>query len=353
MLVCNITIGPFTFGFADNVEITSSWKQLVDTCHIKLPRRIANGYWNQTGTRLDTVIKRGMAVNVQIGYGGSSLPTVQGNSATTDSYTTVFAGFVSVVHPGIPVRIDCEDNMFKLKQLPVAPRQFVNPTLNQVLDYCNISSVFPYTTLGTVSISNFVIDRSTGTALKVLKRLKERYKIYAFLRTINNVQKLVVGQPYDASGNAPQQTLEFGQNIVDEGSLKYMDADDILIELQAVGKNYAGQELSVTVGDSGGDHYTRYYVQPTLDAKLLKTMAQRDLAYYKYTGYRGRVTAFGLPTINHGDIVMLEDPDWGDRNGSYFVDEVKTDWGKEGFRQHVELGPRSDVVYNINNQDGA
>ena len=347
MLICAITIGNLpVFNYADEVEITSTWRNLLDTCSITLPRKIANGYWNQSGVRLDTVVTRGMPVTVQLGYGGHTLPA--GGSGDVDTYTTVFNGYVSGVHPGIPVKIDCEDNMFVLKNTSVAPKVFANnPTLNQILAYCGLSNYFPYQTLGVTTIGNFVIDRSMGTILRVLHELKEKYHIYSFLRTINGVDTVIVGQPYDASGNAPVQILEFGQNLVDYGTLKYMDANDIKIELQAVAKKYDGSELTVTIGDSGGDHFTWYTQQDTLDAAALKAMAQRRIAYYKYTGYRGDVNAYGLPTLHHGDIASLIDPDWKDRNGEYFLDEVKTKWGKEGFRQHGKLGPLASVVYQF------
>jgi len=305
-----------------------------------------NGYWNQTGTRLDTVIQRGMPVTVQLGYGGATLPV--GGSGQTDTYTTTFTGFVSTVTPGIPVTITCEDNMYQFKNISVAPKIFKSPSLNQILDYCGVSAIFPYQTLGVVTIPDFVIDRGTGTVLRVLNKLREHVKIYSFLRTINGVETMIVGQPYDASGNAPVHTLAFGENIVDYGNLKYMDAGDIKIELTAIGKNYAGKEVSVTVGDTGGDHFTRYYYQSVLDAKPLKDMANRDIAYYKYSGYRGKIPCYGLPTLRHGDIVKVLDPDWGDRNGEYFLDEVETEWGQGGFRQHAQLGPLASAVYNIN-----
>lgn len=333
------------FGYAESVKIHSSWRDLVDTCKIMLPRRISNGYWNQNGVSLNKVIQRGMPVTVQLGYGGNSLPA--GGSGFTDKYTTVFTGFVSSVGPSIPVEIDCEDNMFKFKNITVAPKIFQNPTLSQILDYCKVSAIIPYKTQGVITIPDFTIDRGTGTVLRVLNKLREHVHIYSFLRIINGVETVVVGQPYDASRNVTEHILRFGENVVDYGKLKYMDANDIKIELQAIGKNLAGKELSVSVGDAGGDHFTWYCYQTTLDAKALKDMANRRIAYYKYTGYRGDIECYGLPTLKHGEIASLQDPDWNDRDGKYFIDAVLTEWGKNGFHQRAPLGPLASAVYNI------
>ena len=318
----------YSFEYVTDISMRSSWKDLTQTCHIKLPRNVGN---YGTG-RLDTLIYRGMAVSVAFGYDGA--------------YDFTFNGFISKIMPTIPVEIMCEDNMFKYKTLVVAPKSFVQPTVKQILDYCNVSSVMPYTTLGDITITDFLIDKKMGTAARVLQSLIVDLKLYSFIRTVNGVETLIVGQPYDDTGNAPQVNFAFGENIEDFGNLTYMDEADIRILLEAVSKRNAGKDLKVEVGDSDGDKRTRYYFNVP-DVATLTQMANRDIAYYKYGGYRGDFKAFGIPKVNHGDIVNLSDADFSDRNGSYYVDAVWTTGGDGGIRQKIELGPLADSVYKF------
>ena len=333
-LDCKISLGPnangdtFSFQYVTEIEGKESWKDLTDTCHIKLPRNVGN---YGTG-RLDAIIYRGMKVKFEYGYVG-------------EAYRT-FTGYIASIKPTIPVEVICEDEMFLFKNLVVKPKSFVRPSLSDILDYCNVGSVMPYTTLGDVTLSDFLIDKKMGTAARVFQALKDDLKIYTFIRN----GKLVVGQPYDASGNARVVNFEFGQNIEDTGSLQYMDEKDIRIQLEAISKRNTGKDLKVTVGDSDGDKRTRYYYNVTDLASLTK-MANRDVACYKYSGYRGKFKAFGIPLVEQGDIVSLSDPDFKDHDGKYYVDAVFPSFGEGGIRQHIELGPLADSVYKFTSNE--
>jgi len=73
---------------------------------------------------------------------------------------------------------------------------------------------------------------------------------------------------------------------------------------------------------------------------LLKQYAEADMQKFKYTGFRGAFTAFGAPSVAHGQIVDLQDADFADRNGSFYIDGVRKTFGQEGYRQEITIGAK-------------
>ena len=59
----------------------------------------------------------------------------------------------------------------------------------------------------------------------------------------------------------------------------------------------------------------------------------------KYSGYRGKLTAFGIPAVAHGNVAVIKDYRMPDREGKYFIDSVETTFSNGGMRQVFELGP--------------
>ncbi|MEO1006846.1 MAG: hypothetical protein AAFW67_13570, partial [Cyanobacteria bacterium J06638_38] len=73
------------------------------------------------------------------------------------------------------------------------------------------------------------------------------------------------------------------------------------------------------------------------EADLRKT-AENDLQLFKRTGYRGSLTGFGSPFVDHGDTVKIIDSDFPEREGSYIVDDVKVSFSVGGFRREIQIG---------------
>ena len=104
---CNISITSkgtnrkVSFNFVHSIEIESSYENLTDTCKITLPRKLTF-----EGKKLfegnDPIFKRGDNIEVQIGY----VPNI----------TTVFVGYIKNVGTNVPTVLECEDEMYLLKQ---------------------------------------------------------------------------------------------------------------------------------------------------------------------------------------------------------------------------------------------
>ena len=80
------------------VEISRETNMLTDECRLTLPKKIK---WNGA---VEIPVQRGDIVKVWLGYDGN--------------LQLAFAGYVRDVGYKTPVVITCEDEMFKLKQIP-------------------------------------------------------------------------------------------------------------------------------------------------------------------------------------------------------------------------------------------
>jgi hypothetical protein len=74
----------------------------------------------------------------------------------------------------------------------------------------------------------------------------------------------------------------------------------------------------------------------------VKNYISRQLNRLTYEGWRGSFVTFGLPKVNHGDIVQLIDDVIPERNGRYMVKSVETSFGVNGFRQTIGLDIKVD-----------
>lgn len=309
-LCCRLTIGDLFFELVNHVEINSTWKDFTGGCVIKLPRKVQN----YDSNKLDRLIHRGDAVKVELGY--------------DERFHTTFTGYVAFLKPTFPVELQCEDEMFKLKQTPVNPKSWTNATASDVLDYLGLKD---YQTFGDIQLGAFRIQAQHDTAAKVLKKLKDEFQLYSFMRD----GKLHLGDPYDKT-YAKEVVFGFGYNIISH-SLEYRRADEVKLRVKAISKNTDGKDTKIEVGDVEGENRTLHYFNKSLEQ--LKTLANRDLDRLKYTGYRGHFTTFGEPVVRHGDIVELYDPEEKEKDGKYWVDKVVTEFGMNGYRQEITLGP--------------
>mgnify|MGYP000074328254 CR=1 FL=1 len=99
--------------FVTEVEITRDTEKLTDICKITLPKKIK---WDGAA---EIPVKRGDTVKVWLGYDGSN--------------ELAFVGYVKEVGFKTPVVLDCEDEMFKLKQMPAVKKTYKSVTVEQLL----------------------------------------------------------------------------------------------------------------------------------------------------------------------------------------------------------------------------
>lgn len=312
-------IGDLTpFNQVTNIEVTSSWTKLTDVAVIEMPRKI-NVRKNQILTELNNVVRKGDPVKIAGGYNTNS--------------KVEFQGFVRSVGKNVPLRIECEDYMYLLK-LDAHSFKLKEPTLEHIVE-----QVLNGTQLAVKRSEGFLFDVQVTeteplfdqftarnmTGAQVLNHLTDKFPIMAYFRHDPdgvNVPTLVVGYRYDEAPPEKKPILRFGTNVPRSGwQLDYQNAEDVKVKIRAISNLKNGKKLIVEVGDLDGETRTLNNYQVPTKTQLTK-IAEEELKHYKRDGFSGSVTAFGEPFIQHGDVIVVDDPVYTHEEGSYYVDET-------------------------------
>jgi len=308
-LTSNISIGDYTFRGVVNLEVASSWDEFTDKCSITIPRKL-NWQGMPVATGSNPLLQRGDEVNVQIGY--------------DDENESIFQGYVHQISAEIPVRIECQDAMWRLKQTTVTS-SYKAVKLEELL-----SDILPEG----IDFEAFDVELgpyriSQATPVQVLEDLKKTY----FLKSWFRDGKLYCGFAYVPSLQSTH-VIRMERNVVDN-QLEYFRKEDIKIRLKMVSMKSDNSKVEYDAGDSDGEQRTMYYYGKTLAE--LKAIADEEIDRLRYEGYRGSLTTFGKPTVRHGDVVDLRSDAYPERDGEYLVREVRYEFGMNGYRQEINL----------------
>lgn len=319
----HITIGPYLFTRVVGVKVSSGWRTLGDTAIIELPG--LKGLLARKTTK-GGGIKAGDAVSIRLGYNGQ--------------LTTEFEGFVTLVKPNIPMVIECEDYLYKMRKVQLASKSC--PKLTQALQL--IKEQVPE-----VEISREVDEINLGTlrldytAATLLQKFQKDYGLACYFRG----KKLFVGLPLtDTANDAASYRIRYnGPGNVIATDLEFRTTDQVKLRIKAIGVTKDGRDVvkvEDNIGDPDGELRTLFFWD-VKDRAQLEELARAELAKAKFDGYQGSITGFGWPVIRHSDAVWFRDDLFPERAGKYFVDEVVVTSGLKGYRREVKLGLRLDV----------
>ena len=316
VLTSYITIGKYNFKEITNVEIERTSRLLIDVAKIEMP--LSFTLENKQRLTTEKAIKRGDKVLIKLGYNGE--------------LQEEFSGFVSKIKADKnKVIIQCEDNGFLLRK-NINNKAFGKTTLKEILQYvANECSVELNENIVDINFEKFVLRNVTG--LQVLKKLKENYGLTAFF---DYHGKLFVGLTY--TYKTGQVVYDLQRNII-KSNLEFKNEADIRIKIRAISILKNNSRIEVELGDEDGELRTLYFYNITSE-KELKELAKEQIKQLKYTGYRGNITAFGLPIAKFGMTAKIKDSNYPQREGLYYVESVKIRFGQNGFRRIIELGPK-------------
>lgn len=317
-----VTIGPYVWPALSEFEATSTWKTIGDTALVKL---------SGLRSKLEKLVTTGMRAKVECGYDGQ--------------YFTEFEGYVAEILPNIPFTLRLEDEAYRFKREQVGDGRgmtWKHVTLKEVLHYLYDG---PFSgSIPEVDLSPFRIDRMSK--YKALQKIKDEFGLTIYFRG----QTLYAGLAYDDRQATDvvlyrltgDQARRLRPNVV-ETDLTYKKADDIRLGVRAISIMENNKHLEVKVGDSDGDQVTMHFYKIKSETTL-KKLATEKLNLAKFEGYRGSLTAFGIPRVEHGMAAQLRDLLYPEREMKVFVDQVKVTVSKSGgFRRQVEFG-RNGVV---------
>lgn len=365
------------YNFVNQFESRDSWADLTNTAKITLPKNVFIRDKNNQliplgGTNVNL---GGFSTNVPLFLRGDAVTIESGyryfNSLGMEVLTSsvLFTGYISMVTSKKPVVIECEDNMWKLKQL-IAPNKVFPASkykLEDILKELLAGTPFAVNTLTNTSFGDFRTQNET--VCEVLARLRKDYHFESYFRGNELRCGAIVYIEADAIADG-KKVFRFQQNIISD-ELEYRRKDDInlsaiaysinkneLTILTKKGKKKTKRErLEILVSsrngsfvrtprvpgtkadyapNTAGERRTLYFWNVP-DLQTLGDLAEKELTKYYYTGFKGKFTTFGIPYVRQGDNVDVLDAILPERNGRYKVKAVSYTGGKDGLRQVIDL----------------
>lgn len=357
----------FTFNFCNNFEALDTWVDLTNQAKIIFPKNIYVRDQNQltplggTGTQklINNLFQRGDSVTINFGY-----YTYQNGQERLDMPAEpIFTGYISKVNSKIPIEIECEDNMWLLKQIPCKPQTWPKTkSVEELLRTLLVGTDFSVNALANTTIGDFVIQDESVAQLLV--RLQKDFRLESYFKG----NELRIGFSIYNVAEAKTHNFTFQQNIISD-SLEFQRKDDVKLSAivtsnveKTQGTNKKGQpktklekiEILVYANPQGkfvyqrkpeggdfpenieGERRTMNFINIT-DINKLFEAGKEELQKYYYTGFKGSFVTFAVPCVRMGDIVNIKDPIMPDRNGKYIVKSVKYTGGVQGHRQEIEL----------------
>ena len=315
---CQINIGNVQFNTVNAVEVNQSIKELSDKAKIVLPRNakelLIDGVVRTLEKRNVTdYIKVGDLVKIELGY--------------DDKNTTEFEGYVTRVGADIPLEIECEDEMYKLRKTTFN-HTFKKVSLKELIKF--IAPGYTYDIIDDINLGKFIIQNAS--AYEVLEALRNDYLMHSYFI---KGKTLVVGFPSDLKPSTIH-VYHTTKSIRSASNLKFVRQDDVKIEIKAISNNSDGSKKVVTVGESGGSTRTLNFMNKT-EAEL-KKVAKANLDTLKFDGYQGSLDAFGTPSPKSGEGAKIIDPEYSEREGVYLIEGVDKFFNSsDGFKNVVKL----------------
>lgn len=315
VLCSNIRIGNVSFASVHEVQISRSIYNPAATAVIKIPVTAALKQADNACTHIETAneIHVGDAVEIRLGY--------------DNRLNLEFTGFVKQLNYKRPLEIECEDAYFKTRSLDCVFSQ-KETTLKACLNALLPGIPVGYCT--DLTLKNFVVNHKP--AAWVLGYLKKEYGLTVFFDLNGN---LYAGEAFRQPAETVKYRLRY--NVIGDDSLKYQQAKDTPVKVQAVCYRRDGARIESGAGEEGGETKTLTFYDVKNVAEL-KKLAEEEVQRHSYDGYRGKIETFLEPYALPGMAAQVDDPVYPERSGTYYIESAEVRFGASGGRRAIEIG---------------
>lgn len=331
--VSRVTIGNFRFNYTTNIQIMKSFDTMTDTATITMPNKFLKDNKSITvGT--DNVFNRNDAVKIECGY----FPNLK----------TEFEGFISKIMPGSPLKIECQDRMYLLKQKNIDSKSFTNTTIGEVIKHVAPDEDIDFDDEN-AHIGDFSIDnKSFINAVSVFQEIKKQFGFKVFFKA-GRLQVRIL--PSILSQTGDEINVGFQKHVIDY-NLQYIKEEDVDLVIKAesilddntrivlYGKKVEGKVSITKVKQNAAQ--TKPLAVYNFTEVQLKAEIERRIDDYIFEGYTGKFTMFFEPSVDPEDKVILTDYKNKERTGTYLIKSITKEFGTGGGRQIVE--PRNKVA---------
>lgn len=296
------------FDTVESIHIENSCEKISDTARVTLPRKFMRKVsetdrTNIGSTRLLDFIKVGDKIKIEFGY--------------DDDLETEFEGYITKIGAEIPIELECEDEMWKLKKMQPINKTFSDISLKKFLQ--TIAPGYEVecfdTHLGKIALENV-------TPFQALQEVKSKYPFKFFFRG----KVLHAGLSNDFKGQNKHE-FNLNRNVRKGGDLKYETKEDRKFWVKAISKQKGtSKEVTYEFGDKGESERT-LHCPLNLNKEQVKQFAEDYIKKLRYDGYGGGFESWCYPRTKAGDSADLTDPNYPDkhRDGIYYINEVITD----------------------------
>lgn len=297
------------------VQIEKDCETLTDTCKITLPKKAK---WQNEE---HCPIKRGDKITVRLGYVQYMKPAIP----------LVFSGYITKIGAKVPVVIECEDEMWKLKTAKAEKKTYKTCNLKTLLDDQHMAVAVKV--FGEQNLGAYRQDKETVAEL--LDNLRQQGVRSFFKYDAEGTPTLHCGVVFGKQGNMVQ-LFDNHINLISDDGLEWQEADTLRLKVKAISLDGKNKKTVVEVGDNDGEIRTIHTLNKT--ESELKAWAQQELERLKQDGLCGTFDTFGAVPVDKADIigVRLDGKDMG----RYQVKKNTITYGTGGFRQSIELGAR-------------
>lgn len=312
-----VEIGGRRFERVHSVEIEESIHELGKRCTLKLPTTARLERAGELGSEVETAkeFQPGDEVVIGMGYNGNLVEE--------------FRGFVRRISPAIPLVVECEDLIYKLNRKRLQ-HGFRKVQLKDIIAYViGGTGIELATEPPRINFRIFTLKNVTAT--KALQKLASDYGLRIYFSSYG---QLVVGLASTTDGTVVKYIT--GRNVI-KHDLEWEDEDDVQLKVKVVSISKDNVFTKTEVGDPDGQVRTVYFYD-LAEGENLEERALQELKRYKYSGYRGSLTAFLQPVCRVGNTCRFRDENFANREGDYLVEEVKTTLSPSGGRRKVTLG---------------
>ncbi|QSS96585.1 hypothetical protein [Psychroflexus sp. ALD_RP9] len=299
----SVKIGDFEINNLKSIRIENTLNSLMDTAKISLPREFKiNNQTDFRGKYLLDIIQKDMPVTIKFGYNGN--------------LESEFVGYIKNIGAEIPILIECEDEMSRLKKSKKYNLSFDNIKLEDLLKAIAPGYNFE---VGDISLGKLNIENAT--AYEVLEDLRKfGIKCWFDGKTLKAGTMLSL-----ASGKKHQYS--FGRNIRESSDLKYVSKDKKEIKIKAISLQKGTSEKVIYEFGKNINGERTLHAPLNLNKGELKIWSED---YYKnivFDGYEGNLDGWCVPRTKAGDTLSLIDPNYptGERDGDFLIESVVTD----------------------------
>lgn len=298
----------YVFNVAETIHIENSTEKISDTAIVTLPREFKQLQENNNSIsiakkRLLDFIKVGDSINIQSGYDGD--------------LDTEFQGYIARIGAEIPIELECEDEMYKLKKMEPINKTFSDISLKKFLQFIAPGYEIECfeTHLGKIALENV-------TPYAALLEIKSQYPFKFFFRD----KTLVAGLSNDFNSLGKHE-FNLNRNVRKGGDLKYASKEDRQFRVKAISKQKGtSKEITYEFGEKGDSERT-LHCPLNLNKEQLQKYAEDFIKKLCYDGYGGGFLSWCYPRTKAGDSAELTDLNYPDkhRDGIYYINEVITD----------------------------